>query len=56
MADNRFPPDFPDLSDPRQRHESRDVNIWAIGKVGMGLIMQVLVVAARGKSASFVAA
>ena len=39
MGDNRFPPDFPDLSDPRQRHESRDVNIWAIGKVGLGLII-----------------
>lgn len=28
---------LPDLSDPSQRHENRDVNIWAIGKVGIAL-------------------
>jgi hypothetical protein len=40
MADNsKLPHHFPDLSDPRQRHEERDVNIWAIGKVGIGLII-----------------
>jgi hypothetical protein len=40
MADNRNVPErFPDLNDPRQRHEVRDVNIWAIGKVGLGLII-----------------
>jgi hypothetical protein len=40
MADNRnIPERFPDLNDPRQRHEERDVNIWAIGKVGIGLII-----------------
>ena len=40
MADN---PDLehrpPDLTDPEQRHENRGVNIWAIGKVGIGLIL-----------------
>jgi hypothetical protein len=40
MADNRNVPErFPDLNDPRQRHEVRDVNIWAISKVGIGLII-----------------
>jgi hypothetical protein len=40
MADSRnIPERFPDLDDPRQRHEERDVNIWAIGKVGLGLII-----------------
>jgi hypothetical protein len=40
MADNsKITQQFPDLSDPRQRHEERDVNIWAIGKVGIGLII-----------------
>jgi hypothetical protein len=38
MADNKNPqPGLPDLSDPAQRHEKQDVNIWAIGKVGIGL-------------------
>src|SRR3974377_27029 len=40
MADNRELEEFqPDLSDPRQRHEERDINVWAIGKVGIGLIL-----------------
>jgi hypothetical protein len=40
MADNREVEHFlPDLSDPRQRHEERDVNVWAIGKVGIGLVL-----------------
>jgi hypothetical protein len=40
MADSRnIPERFPDLNDPRQRHEERDVNIWAISKVGLGLII-----------------
>jgi hypothetical protein len=38
-GDSRIPQQFPDLSDPRQRHEERDVNIWAISKVGIGLII-----------------
>jgi hypothetical protein len=47
MADNsRIPPHFPDLSDPRQRHEVRDVNIWAISKVGVGLIITTIASAA----------
>jgi hypothetical protein len=40
MADNRnIQEPLPDLNDPRQRHESRDVNVWAIGKVGLGLVL-----------------
>ena len=40
MADNRqLQHPLPDLSDPRQRHESSDVNVWAIGKVGIGLVL-----------------
>jgi len=45
MADNRHLEHHPaehrpvDLSDPAQRHESADVNIWAVGKVGIGLIL-----------------
>jgi hypothetical protein len=38
MADREdLQPRLPDLSDPDQRHEHQDVNIWAIGKVGIGL-------------------
>jgi len=40
MADSRdLEHRVPDLSDPAQRHEHRDVNIWAIGKVGIGLVL-----------------
>jgi hypothetical protein len=40
MADNReVRHATPDLADPNQRFEHRDVNIWAIGKVGFGLIL-----------------
>jgi hypothetical protein len=40
MADNRELEQFlPDLNDPRQRHEERDVNIWAIGKIGIALVL-----------------
>jgi hypothetical protein len=40
MADNReLQHPLPDLSDPRQRHEERDINVWAIGKVGIGLVL-----------------
>ncbi len=40
MADNRDLEHFqPDLNDPEQRFEHRDVNIWAIGKVAIGLIL-----------------
>jgi hypothetical protein len=47
MADNRgMPEHLPDLRDPRQRHEERDVNIWAIGKVGAGLIITTIASAA----------
>lgn len=47
MADNsKIPEPFPDLSDPRQRHEERDVNIWAISKVGVGLIITTVASAA----------
>src|SRR5579871_5520601 len=38
MADNKHPQaGLPDMTDPAQRHETKDVNIWAIGKVGIGL-------------------
>jgi len=38
MADNKnLQSGLPDMSDPAQRHEAQDVNIWAIGKVGIGL-------------------
>ena len=38
MADNKhLETGLPDMSDPAQRHETQDVNIWAIGKVGIGL-------------------
>lgn len=40
MADKNLPPQpLPDLSDPEMRHEHRDVNIWAVGKVGIALIL-----------------
>jgi hypothetical protein len=40
MADNRsVQQQLPDLNDPRQRHENRDINVWAIGKVGIGLVL-----------------
>jgi len=40
MADNRdLEHRQPDLNDPEQRFEHQDVNIWAIGKVGIGLIL-----------------
>jgi hypothetical protein len=40
MADNRLPPQpLPDLSNPEMRHEHRDVNVWAVGKVGIALIL-----------------
>ena len=29
----------PDLSDPEMRHEHQDVNVWAVGKVGIALIL-----------------
>ena len=40
MAENkttRHP--LPDLSIPEMRHEHRDVNVWAIGKVAIALIL-----------------
>jgi len=44
MADRRdLPTNLPDLSDPAQRHEQQDVNIWAIGKVGIGLIVTTII-------------
>jgi hypothetical protein len=45
MADNRHLEHDPaenrplDLSDPSQRHERQDVNIWAVSKAGIGLIL-----------------
>ena len=40
MAENRpTQPPLPDLSDPEMRHEHRDVNVWAVGKVGIALIL-----------------
>lgn len=40
MADKNLPPQaLPDLNDPDMRHEHRDVNIWAVGKVGIALIL-----------------
>ena len=40
MADKNLPPQaLPDLTDPEMRHEHRDVNIWAVGKVGIALIL-----------------
>lgn len=40
MAENR-PPQYPlpDLTNPEMRHEHRDVNVWAVGKVGIALIL-----------------
>lgn len=44
MADKKdLHPRLPDLSDPAQRHEQQDVNIWAIGKVGIGLAVTTIV-------------
>jgi hypothetical protein len=40
MADKNPPPQaLPDLTDPEMRHEHRDVNIWAVGKVGIALVL-----------------
>jgi hypothetical protein len=44
MADKEdLQPHLPDLSDPEQRFEKQDVNIWAIGKVGIGLILTTII-------------
>ncbi len=40
MAENRPSHEpLPDLSIPEMRHEHRDVNVWAVGKVGIALIL-----------------
>ena len=40
MAENRpHQSPLPDLSNPDLRHEHRDVNVWAVGKVGIALIL-----------------
>jgi hypothetical protein len=40
MADNEHRIDRPvDLTDPTQRHEARDVNILAVTKFGIGLVL-----------------
>jgi hypothetical protein len=40
MADNRHTQNRPvDLSDPAQRHEKRDVNVWVITRFGIGLVL-----------------
>jgi hypothetical protein len=36
---NPTPQPLPDLSIPDLRHEHRDVNVWAVGKVGIALIL-----------------
>jgi len=30
---------LPDLTNPELRHENRDVNVWAVGKVGIALVL-----------------
>ena len=37
MAENS--PQLPDLSEPEQRHEHRDVNAWAVGKFAIALVL-----------------
>ena len=40
MAENRpIQHQAPDLSNPEQRHEHADVNVWAVGKVGIVLVL-----------------
>ena len=40
MAENRDLEHHPiDLSNPEARHEHRDVNVWAIGKFAIGLVL-----------------
>jgi hypothetical protein len=45
MADNRHLEHQPaenrplDLNDPAQRHEHQDVNIWAVSKAGIGILL-----------------
>ena len=40
MAENNKPQHpVPDLSVPEMRHEHRDVNVWVIGKVAIGLVL-----------------
>jgi len=40
MAENnRTQHPLPDLTNPDLRHEHRDVNVWAVGKVGIALIL-----------------
>ena len=40
MAENnRTQHPMPDLTNPDMRYEHRDVNVWAVGKVGIALIL-----------------
>ncbi|HEY1239063.1 MAG TPA: hypothetical protein VGF16_00845 [Bryobacteraceae bacterium] len=40
MAEHRdIPHPLPDLTNPDMRHEHRDVNVWAVGKVGIALVL-----------------
>ena len=40
MAENRnIPQPVPDLTNPAMRHEHADVNVWAVGKVGIILVL-----------------
>jgi len=40
MAENKHTPHpMPDLSNPEMRHEHADVNVWAIGKVAIALVL-----------------
>jgi len=36
MAENN--PQLPDLEEPEQRHEHRDVNVWAVGRFAIALV------------------
>ena len=39
MAENKETGQAPDLNNPEMRHEHADVNVWAIGKVGIALVL-----------------
>lgn len=41
MAENRPPVHhpLPDLTNPDLRHENRDINVWAVGKVAIALVL-----------------
>jgi hypothetical protein len=39
MAENKGTGQAPDLNNPEMRHEHADVNVWAIGKLGIALVL-----------------